>query len=113
MFLVTKDRLEMEIDGRMAQRTMDILMNHCEKHIKFKSVGTIILKWKRDSRVSGETKERIKNIPHLNFRKDPVVLASTDQQHLHCRFLGTMDRFLHLISLISNSVYSSPALSVV
>jgi hypothetical protein len=33
-------RLEVEIDGGIARRTMDIWMNHCEKHINFKRVGT-------------------------------------------------------------------------
>jgi len=55
------------------------------------------------------------NIPHLSFvtRISSYSLELTDQQHGRPPFLGTMDRFLRLFSLISNSVHSLRALSVV
>ena len=50
----------------------------------------------------------------LSFGRIPSrALRLTDQQHGRRRFIEVMDPFLHLVSLIWNSVYSLRALSIV
>ena len=63
------------------------------------------------SRTERYKRESRHTIPE--FRQDLDSLKLIDQQHRRRRFPGAMHLFLHLISLISHSLYSPRALSIV